>query len=138
MPDPVQVVRGFYDALTRGDARGALDAFHPDVEWDGRNIPDGALGQGRQAVADHAAHWASIWDDWTVEVEDVVQVTADTVIAYTRERGRSETGVVMDERHAEVYVVRDDMIVRRVGFSDPADALPAVRAPSWGTASRAP
>lgn len=131
LPDPVQVVRGLYDALTRGDDRAALDAFHPDVEWDGRNIPDGTLARGRQAVADHAAHWALIWQDWTVAVEELTQVTDDTVIAYTRERGRSEAGVVMDERHAEVYVVRGDKIVRRVGFSDPADALPAVRAPAW-------
>ena len=129
MSDALQVVQDFYDAFRRGDARNALDAFHPDVEWDGRNIPDGKLGHGRQAVADHAAHWASIWSDWTIEVEQVTQVSSDTVIAYTRERGRSENGVVMDERHAEVYVVRDGKIIRRVGFSDPAAALPAVQ--SW-------
>jgi ketosteroid isomerase-like protein len=129
--DPVHVVRSFYDALAAGDGEAALNAFDPDVEWDGRNIPDGVLGRGREAVLDHAVHWASIWDDWTVEVEELTQVTPDTVIAYTRERGRSENGVVMDERHGEVYVVRNDKIVRRVGFSDPAEALPAVRAPSW-------
>ena len=131
MPDPVEVVRGMHDAFARGDAEAALGAFHPDVEWDGRNIPDGVVGRGLEAVLDHAVHWASIWDDWTVEVEELVQVSPETVIAYTRERGRSETGVVMDERHAEVYVVRDGKIVRRVGFSDPAEALPAVTAPAW-------
>ena len=131
--EPVQVVRAVYDALAAGDAEAALDAFDRDVEWDGRNIPDGVLGRGREAVLDHAVHWASIWDDWTVEVEELTQVTADTVIAYTRERGRSEAGVVMDERHAEVYVVRDGRIVRRVGFSDPAEALPAIRAPAWAS-----
>lgn len=99
------------------------------VEWDGRNIPDGVLGRGRQAVIDHAVHRASIWDDWTVEVERITQVTDDTVIAYTGERGRSEGGVLMDERHAEADVVRNGRIIRRVGFSDPAAALAAVR--SW-------
>jgi ketosteroid isomerase-like protein len=89
----------------------------------------GRLGQAR--LRPSSAHWASIWDDWTVEVEDLTQVNADTVIAYTRERGRSETGVTMDERHAEVYVVRGGKIIRRVGFSDPGEALPAVRAPTW-------
>ena len=129
MEEPIEVVREMWDAFARGDAAATLEAFHPDVEWDGRNIPDGVLGRGRQTVLDHAVHWASIWDDWTVEVEELVPVTPDTVIAYTRERGRSEGGVLMDERHAEVYVVRDGMIIRRVGFSDPAEALPAVR--SW-------
>ena len=132
MEEPIEVVREMWAAHARGDGRASLEAFHPDVEWDGRNIPDGVLGRGRQAVLDHARHWASIWDDWTVEVEELVQVTPDTVIAYTRERGRSEGGVLMDERHAEGYVVRDGMIIRRVGFSDPAEALPAVR--SWSAA----
>jgi ketosteroid isomerase-like protein len=133
MLDPKQVVRTMHEALSRGDAQAALDAFHPDVEWDARNIPDGALRRGRQAVLDHAMHWASIWADWTIDVEQLRQVGADTVIAYTRETGRSETGVEMDERHAEVYVVRDGKIVRRVAFSDPAEALPAVSAPSWSS-----
>jgi ketosteroid isomerase-like protein len=127
MADPVQVVRALYEAMASGDAGAALDAFDTDVEWDGRNFPDGVVGRGRQAVLDHAVHWASIWDDWTVELEELTQVTSDTVIAYIRETGHSETGVVMDEQHAEVYVVRDGRIVRRIGFSDPAEALPAAR-----------
>lgn len=129
MENPVEVVREMWDAFARGDAAASLEAFHPDVEWDGRNIPDGVHGRGRQVVVDHTVHWAAIWKDWTVELEKLVEVTSDTVIAYTRERGRSDTGVVMDERHAEAYVVRGGKIVRRVGFSDPAEALPAVQ--SW-------
>jgi ketosteroid isomerase-like protein len=138
MSEPKEVVREMHEAFSRGNAEAALDAFHPDVEWDGRNIPDGALRRGRQAVLDHATHWASIWSDWTIDVERLEQVGPDTVIAYTRERGRSETGVQMDERHAEVYVVRDGRIVRRVAFSDPAEALPAVSAPSWSSGAATP
>ena len=63
----------------------------------------------------------------TVEVEDLTQVGSEAVIAYIRERGHSEAGVVMDERHAELYVVRNDRIIRRIGFSDPAEAVPAAR-----------
>jgi ketosteroid isomerase-like protein len=129
--DAVQLVRGMFDAAARGDAEAALAAFHPDVEWDGRNIPDGVLGRGHQVIIDHAVHWGAIWDGLTIDIEDTTRVGPDTVIVYTRERGRSKSGVEMDERHAEVYVIRDGLIVRRVGFSDPAEALPAVRAPSW-------
>ena len=82
MEEPVEVVREMWDAFARGDGRASLEAFHPDVEWDGRNIPDGVLGRGRQVVLDHARHWSSIWDDWTVEVEKLVQVTPDTVVTY--------------------------------------------------------
>lgn len=129
--EAIRVVQGMWDAFNRGDGRASIEAFHPDVEWDGRNFPDGVLGRGRQVVIDHVRTWASIWKDWTVEIEELTQVTPETVIAYTRERGRSDAGVNMDERHAEAYLVRDGKIVRRVGFSDPAEALPAVQSPSW-------
>ena len=127
MAEPVQVVQGLYDSLARGDAEAAFETFDEDVEWDGRNFPDGVVGRGRQAVLDHAVRWASIWDDWTIELEELKQVNSDIVIAYIREKGRSDTGVVMDEQHAEVYVVNNDKIVKRVAFSDPAEALPAAR-----------
>ena len=42
-----------------------------------------------------------------------------------RETGRSTSGVDMDERHGELYTVRDGRIVRRKGFSDPNEALAA-------------
>jgi len=127
-----------FDAFRRRDIKAALGTYHPEIEWDGRNIPDGVLARGHQAIMDHLVQWARIWADWTVEVEELAQVSPDTVIAYTRERGHSEAGVVMDEQHAEVFVVRDGKIIRRVGFSDPAEALPAVRAPSWCATTQAP
>jgi ketosteroid isomerase-like protein len=42
-----------------------------------------------------------------------------------RERGRSDSGVTMDEQHAELYTLRDGKIMRRQGFSDPGQALEA-------------
>lgn len=120
------VVRGMWDAFRRGDFKEALAAYHPDVEWDGRNIPDGVLGRGHAAVVDHAVRWAAIWHDLTIDLEELHETEPGVVIAYTRERGHSQAGVVMDERHAEGYLVRDGKIVRRVGFSDPREAEAAV------------
>lgn len=116
-----------WDAFARGDFETALSAFHPEVEWDGRNIPDGVLGRGHEAVVDHAGRWAAIWQDWTVEIEDLQEPAPGVVVAFTRERGNSETGVAMDKRHAEAYLVRDGKIVRRAGFSDPSEAMAAVK-----------
>jgi ketosteroid isomerase-like protein len=123
----VAVVRDLWDAFARGDFESALGAFDAEVEWDGRNIPDGRIGRGHEAVMDHARRWAAIWQDWTVEVEDLQEVAPGVVIAFTRERATSETGVEMDERHAEAYLVRNGKIVRRVGFSDPREATAGVR-----------
>lgn len=114
-----------YAAFERGDVAATLDAFSDDVEWDGRNLPDGALGHGHAAIREHVERWAAQWSNWTLEIEDVQDVGRGVVLVNTRERGLSHSGVEMDERHAELYLVRDGKIARRVGFSDPAEARAA-------------
>ena len=60
----VAVVRGMWEAFLRDDADSALAAFDPHVEWDGRNLPDGKVSRGIDAVVDHAARWAEMWETW--------------------------------------------------------------------------
>jgi ketosteroid isomerase-like protein len=122
----VETVRSMWEAFLESDAERTLAAFHPEVEWDGRNLPDGRIAHGIGEVIDHVMKWAAQWQDWGVELEQVVDAGDDNVVVIMRETGRSATGLVMNERHAEVYTVRDDLIVARVGYSDPAEALEAV------------
>jgi ketosteroid isomerase-like protein len=122
----VEIVRRMWDAFLAGDVQTALSFYAADVEWDGTNLPDGQIGRGHEAILDHVTRWAAAWDDWTVEVERVVDAGTDTVILFMRERGRSDSGLTMDERHAELYTLKDGTIVRRQGFSDPRQALEAV------------
>jgi ketosteroid isomerase-like protein len=121
----VEIVRALFEAWNAADYETALSFYAPDVEWDGTNLPDGKIGRGHQAIIDHLVRWAAVWDDWTVEVERVVEAGSDRVILFMRERGRSDSGLTMDERHAELYTLREGMIVRRQGFSDPREALKA-------------
>ena len=120
----VEVVRAMTEAFLRGDVEGALAAYDPDVEWDGRNLPDGKVSRGVDAVIEHVVRWAEQWEDWQYQPLEYLDA-GDDVVLITRERGRSKAGLVMDERHAELYTLRDARIVRRVGYSDPDDALRA-------------
>lgn len=119
----VAVVRGMWEAFIRDDGETALAFLDPNVEWDGTNLPDGKIARGLDAVVDHAARWADMWEDWEVDLEDVIDAGGDKVIAFIRERGRSKAGLDMDERHSELYIVRAGRIVYRKGFSDPREAL---------------
>jgi ketosteroid isomerase-like protein len=119
----VAVVRNMWEAFLRNDAETALAAFDPDVEWDGTNLPDGKISSGLEAVVDHATRWAEMWDVWEVELEDVIDAGQDRVIAFIRERERSKAGLDMNERHSELYLIRDGKIVYRKGFSDADEAL---------------
>src|SRR5919112_5364291 len=121
----VGIVRRLWDAFQATDFETALSAYDPDVEWDGTNLPDGRVGRGLDAIMDHVSRWAENWESWNVEVERVVDA-GDHVVVFTRETGRSVTGVDMDQHHAELYWVRGGRIVRRQGFSDPREALEAV------------
>jgi ketosteroid isomerase-like protein len=119
----VAVVRAMWEAFLRDDAESALGSFDPDVEWDGTNLPDGEVSRGTEAIVVHMAKWAAIWEEWEVDLEDVIDGGEDWVIAFFRERGRTVQGLAVNERHSELYRVRDGKIVYRKGFSDADEAL---------------
>ena len=125
----VAVVRGMWEAFLRNDFEDSLSAFAPDIEWDGTNLPDGAILRGLDAVVDHVTKWAETWETWEVELEDVIDAGDDRVVAFIRERGRTKAGLVVNERHSELYRVRNRKIAYRKGFSDADEALDAAGLP---------
>jgi ketosteroid isomerase-like protein len=112
-----------WEAFLSNDFEASLAAFDPDVEWDGTNLPDGKISRGLDAAVEHASRWAEMWETWEVELEGVLDAGGDRVIAFIREQGRSKTGVEVNERHSELYMVRGGKIVYRKGFSDADEAL---------------
>ena len=93
----------------------------------GRDQPPGWPGRkGPRSDPQPHSNWAEAWDDWSVELEQIAAAGRDQVVLVFRERGRSDSGLAMDERHAELYSLREGKIVRRQGFSDPRKALEAV------------
>jgi ketosteroid isomerase-like protein len=121
----VELVQRMWKAFLENDFQTALSSYDPEVEWDGTNLPDGQVSRGLDAIVEHLARWSEMWESWNVEVERVIDAGGDHVVAIFRETGRSSSGLDMDERHAELYRVRDGRIVRRQGFSDPNEALEA-------------
>src|SRR2546423_4499260 len=119
----VAAVRRMWEAFLQNDFETALAAFDPDVEWDGTNLPDGKISRGLDAVGDHISRWAEMWEVWEVELEDVIDAGEDRVIVFFRERGRSKAGLDVNERHSELYAVRDGKIVYRKGFVHADEAL---------------
>ena len=117
------MVRDMWEGFLSNDFEASLRAFDPEVEWDGSNLPDGTVSRGLDAVMEHVSRWAEMWERWEVELEDVIDAGGDRVIAFIRERGRSKAGLEMNERHSELYRVRDGRIVYRKGFSDADEAL---------------
>ena len=122
----VEIVRRMWDCFLGDDPVSALSFYDPDIEWDGTNLPDGKVARGHEAIVEHAVRWAEMWDDWTMQPEQFLDGGGDQVVVVFREIGRSDSGLHMDERHAELYKLRDGKVVYRKGFSDPDEALEAV------------
>jgi ketosteroid isomerase-like protein len=121
--DNIAVVRGMWEAFLRNDFERALAAFATDVEWDGTNLPDGTISRGHDAVLEHVSRWAEMWETWEVQLEEVIDADQNRVIAFIRERGRTRTGLEVNERHSELYALREGKIAYRKGFSDADQAL---------------
>jgi ketosteroid isomerase-like protein len=122
----VEVVRQMWECFLGDNPVSGLSFCDPDIEWDGANLPDGKVARGHEAIVEHAMRWAEMWDDWRLEPERFIDAGGDQVVLVFREIGRSDSGLQMDERHAELYTLRDRKVVYRKGFSDPREALEAV------------
>jgi ketosteroid isomerase-like protein len=125
----VEIVRRMYAAFQGGDAAGALECFHPDVEIDAtRGRPDTEPGRGREAVARTIGSWVASFDDWDEEIEEIRDL-GGTVYVIARQRGRGKgSGVEIHTRYGILYDVSDGRITRMRMYIDPADALAAAEA----------
>jgi ketosteroid isomerase-like protein len=64
-----------------------------------------------------------MWETLETTLEDVIDAGEDRVIAFIRERGRSKAGIDVNERHSELYRLKEGKIVYRKGFSDADEAF---------------
>jgi hypothetical protein len=55
----VELVQQMWEAFLANDLQAALSSYHPDVVWDGTNLPDGKVGRGLDAIMDHITRWSA-------------------------------------------------------------------------------
>ena len=97
----VELVRRMWDAWLAGDVQTALSFFDPDVEWDGTNFPDGhVVGAMRRSWTTSGAGRTSGTTGPSRSSKSSTPGASRR--AFMRERGRSKSGLDMDERHAEL------------------------------------
>ena len=121
----VEIVRRQIDAYLSGDFETALAAFDPEVEFDVSIRPEGGVYRGPEGVAEAMRTWSGAWEDWRVEVEEIIDA-GDRVLMIVHETGRGKgSGIEIDQRLFQVYTLRDGKITRWKGFMDHEDALEA-------------
>jgi hypothetical protein len=128
----VERVRRGYETFNRGDLEAAAEGFDPNIEW---RIPlglpdappDGTY-HGPQEVIRFWESWRGAFDDFRLELEEVLDA-GDQVVVFAAVHGRgAESGVdVKTPTFPQVWTFGDDgRPVRVEMYASRTEALAAV------------
>jgi ketosteroid isomerase-like protein len=122
--DKEAIVRRMLDDYLRGDFERALSAFAEDVEWRDQF----AIYHGREGVAQSVSKWAGTWDEFRMEVAEVLDAGGQDVLVILRQSGRGRgSGVPVEGDMGWMYSLRGREIVSVRLLADPDAALRAAR-----------
>jgi ketosteroid isomerase-like protein len=126
----VEVVRGGYEAMARGDVAAFLGAMAEDIEWyEAEGMPYGGLHRGGDAIAQKVLG-PVITDipNFAATPEEYV-ASGDTVAVVARYTGTGkETGKELDLPVVHVWDVREGKLARFRQFGDTVKFLEVVPA----------
>jgi len=101
----------------------------PDFVWDMSTFegwPDQGEFHGLEEFIGFLRSWVEPYEEWRIEVEDILDPGGDRVVAVLRQEGRlrdSESRVEM--HYGIVYTVKDGTIRRAEVYATPEQALEA-------------
>jgi uncharacterized protein len=123
----VEIVRRCFGLFGRGETEALLAHIDPAIETiEPREIPGSNTYRGYDGLAVAYEHWAAQWDDFRVELEELVDAGSD-VVAISRHRGKGRTsGVPVAGLVAYVFTVHHGKLIRMRIFNTKAEALEAV------------
>jgi ketosteroid isomerase-like protein len=103
------------------------ELLHPDVEWHtARDLPDSDTYRGHDGVAELYSEWIGSFEDFRVDVEEVLDGGDDVVVVMTRLRGRFRgSSEEVDLIEAHVWKLLDDKAVEIREYRTRAEALEA-------------
>jgi hypothetical protein len=126
----VDVIRGGYDALARGDVPAVLAMLDPAVEWtEAEGFPYAGTYTGPDAVLTGVvARLGSEWTPFQVKPAEFID-GGDQVVVLGRYAGTyNATGKSFDAAFAHVWTLRDGKVVRFRQYVDSALVQEACKA----------
>jgi len=132
-----ELCRRFLDAYRPDRLDDLLALLHPDIEWTNTETwVEREVWYGHAEVRVGLQRFFAEWQDFSNDEIEAFSDGGDTFAVATRMRGLSRgTHIAAEMRTSGVFNVRDGLIVRIVGHSDPADALAAVAKSAAGSSS---
>ncbi len=123
-----ELCRRFLDAYHPDRLDDLLALLHPEIEWATTETwVERDVWHGHAGVRAGLRRFLEEWEEFSNDDVEAFSESGDRFAVVTRMRARSRrTHVPTEMRTSGVFDVRDGLIVRIVGHSDPADALAAV------------
>ena len=124
----VELVRLGFEAFERRDWALVQENSHADlVIVQPPEVPDAKTYSGPTAFADAATDWPSEWEDFRLELVELIDVDEERVISVTRHHGRgAESGIEMEFVVVYVQTLRDGKLARVDMFFSREQALATV------------
>jgi ketosteroid isomerase-like protein len=121
----VDRLRAVWDAWNRGEFD--LSMLDPEVVFEETVLPDdaGEMYRGHEGVLRAWARWAEAWEEFTTEVEQIVDAGERLVSIHTVNLQGKHSGVSMTFRYAYLYTLRDGKVIHLRSYVNPAEALEA-------------
>jgi ketosteroid isomerase-like protein len=84
------------------------------------------LYRGHDGIRTFFRAWLGAWDEWDLEVEEITAIDRDRVLVVFRQHGRMRgTRVPLDNRTAQLWTLRDELVVRVQDLPSREEALEA-------------
>ncbi|MEA2273806.1 MAG: hypothetical protein QOI98_2514 [Solirubrobacteraceae bacterium] len=128
----VEIVRQVIESNRSDDLEARIEAalalFDPSGEYTpARAAFDSQTYRGHSGIRRYFSDLADSWAEWRSEVEDVVEVGPDTVVATFRFHATGKnSGVPIEARLGAVVVLSHGKVLRGQAYSSPEEALEAV------------
>ena len=123
----VELVRGLIGGAATADKKALLQMLpefiaqtcDPEIEWiEDPQRADGRTYRGHAGVRESFERWLEGFDDYSFEIEDVVDC-GDSVLVIGREQARgAASGAVISSRNYAVLTLRDGKLLRYREFYD--------------------
>ena len=127
----VDLVREGFESLQRGEMAVFDGMTTPDlVLVQPREVPDAKTYEGRDAIAEAMEDWPKQWEDFRMDLIEIIDAGDEVAVSVTRHRGRGrESGIEMDFEVFYVHGGRDGKLARMEMFFKREQALEAAGLP---------
>ena len=121
------MVRAGFELALRGDYETFREFMVADVVMvQPPEVPDSKSYVGPTAIRDAMADWPTQWEDFRMDLLEIVDAGGDVYVSATRHRGRGrESGIEMDFKVFYVQRLRDGKLARLEMYFSRDQALEA-------------